>query len=493
MASRKSGSDFHTTGPFCYLDDVPFKIGEKFRSPAKVGLPIGFCLRDCSQFLLEAQYDFSLESKVVEWAKKLKEMKAELALAKAKREGDRGLGFSDGPCPTVTSLPINPVLASLKHNSILTPTPVASGAIKQKLPSPPCTKANFNLADFECEDDPFDKLELKTLNDREELKNILQLHASAGVPLLDVSSLPKAGSDLVEALAPTEQAELDLKPLHKPNGLVSIPQLENCEKVSLSSKVSLSPIMVVSNIKSLSFPKLDADDGEQRAARLTSTFHSTFYSSLKNCSQSKPASLNGHHLSAASVRSALILDNGMATAVSPLPRHPVLPAVSMAGTEVLPSSHNTVTLPATQNHLGLITGLPETTCSTKVSSGSTYTDLFQALSPSKRQCVNTVVGMGYSYESAIKATEKQGQNVEQVLDYLLTHGQLCERGFDPALVEEGMEMYQCSEKKTIEFLQLVCKFREMGFEQKDIKEVLLLYSNDQEKALEDLMARAGAT
>lgn len=35
----------------------------------------------------------------------------------------------------------------------------------------------------------------------------------------------------------------------------------------------------------------------------------------------------------------------------------------------------------------------------------------------------------------------------QVLDYLFTHGQLCEKGFDPLLVEAALEMHQCSEEK----------------------------------------------
>lgn len=45
----------------------------------------------------------------------------------------------------------------------------------------------------------------------------------------------------------------------------------------------------------------------------------------------------------------------------------------------------------------------------------------------------------------------------------------------------------------MEFLQLMSKFKEMGFELKDIKEALLLHNNDQDNALEDLMARAGAS
>lgn len=53
MASKKLGTDFH--GTFSYLDDVPFKIGDKFKTPAKVGLPIGFSLPDCLQVIREMQ------------------------------------------------------------------------------------------------------------------------------------------------------------------------------------------------------------------------------------------------------------------------------------------------------------------------------------------------------------------------------------------------------------------------------------------------------
>ncbi|XP_048220822.1 ubiquitin-associated protein 1 isoform X4 [Perognathus longimembris pacificus] len=121
-----------------------------------------------------------------------------------------------------------------------------------------------------------------------------------------------------------------------------------------------------------------------------------------------------------------------------------------------------------------------------------YSEL-QTLSPSERQCVETVVNMGYSYECVLRAMKKKGENIEQILDYLFAHGQLCEKGFDPLLVEEALEMHQCSEEKMMEFLQLMSKFKEMGFELKDIKEVLLLHNNDQDNALEDLMARAGAS
>ncbi|NXM71186.1 UBAP1 protein, partial [Serilophus lunatus] len=489
-------------GPFSYLDDVPFKIGDKFKTPAKVGLPIGFCLPDSPQLVREAQYDFSLEKKTIEWAEDIKkiqaaqreaERKAEEALAasKAAPEDSTQMGFSEGPCPEAMPPPINPILASLQHNNILTPTPANSSSVKQKVLSPPRPKADFNPADFECEEDPFDKLELKTIDDKEELKNILEIHVGTTGPivaqLLD-NTLPKGGSESVlqdeEVLASIERATLDFKPLHKPNGFITLPQLGNCEKMSLSSKVSLSPITSVSNIKSLSFPKLDSDENDQKSSKLTSTFRSTtclrngtLLSSLQACAQSKASELNGHHVVGFS---ALSEDSARETsASSPSPRLSSLAACT--GEE---SSQSTSTTATHQNFP--VSKVPS-------SSSCPMLELQQGLSASERQCVETVVNMGYSPENVLRAMKKKGQNIDQVLDYLFAHGQLCEKGFDPLLVEAALEMHQYSEEKITELLQLMSQFKEMGFELKDIKEVLLLHNNDRHNALEDLMARAGAS
>ncbi|NWV05266.1 UBAP1 protein, partial [Ptilonorhynchus violaceus] len=452
-------------GPFSYLDDVPFKIGDKFKTPAKVGLPIGFCLPDSSQLVREAQYDFSLEKKTIEWAEDVKkiqaaqreaERKAEEVLAKSKAapEDSTKMGFSEGPCPEAMPPPINPILASLQHNNILTPTPANSSSVKQKVLSPPRPKADFNPADFECEEDPFDKLELKTIDDKEELKNILEIHVGTTGPivaqLLD-NTLPKGGSESVlqeeEVLASIERATLDFKPLHKPNGFITLPQLGNCEKMSLSSKVSLSPITSVSNIKSLSFPKLDSDEGDQKSSKLTSTFHSTtclrngtLLSSLQTCAQSKASELNGHHMAGLST---LNEDSGRET--STLSSSSRLS--SLAGSTVCTEEESSQSTPTTVMHQNFpVSKVPNNTSCTK-QSGDPAPELQQVFSASERQCIETVVNMGYVPEDVLKAMKKKGQNIDQVLDYLFAHGQLCEKGFDPLLVEAALEMHQCSEEK----------------------------------------------
>uniref|UniRef100_A0A8C9H7B8 Ubiquitin-associated protein 1 n=2 Tax=Colobinae TaxID=9569 RepID=A0A8C9H7B8_9PRIM len=465
--------------------------------------------RSGSKWLLRSwvqifMYDFSLEKKTIEWAEEIKkieeaEREAECKIAEAEAkvnsksgpEGDSKMSFSKTHSTATMPPPINPILASLQHNSILTPTRVSSSATKQKVLSPPHIKADFNLADFECEEDPFDNLELKTIDEKEELRNILVGTTGPIMAQLLDNNLPRGGSGSVlqdeEVLASLERATLDFKPLHKPNGFITLPQLGNCEKMSLSSKVSLPPIPAVSNIKSLSFPKLDSDDSNQKTAKLASTFHSTsclrngtFQNSLKPSTQSSASELNGHHTLGLS---ALNLDSGTEMPALTSSQMPSLSVLSVCTDESSPPNTGPTVTPPNFS-VSQVPNMP--------SCPQAYSEL-QMLSPSERQCVETVVNMGYSYECVLRAMKKKGENIEQILDYLFAHGQLCEKGFDPLLVEEALEMHQCSEEKMMEFLQLMSKFKEMGFELKDIKEVLLLHNNDQDNALEDLMARAGAS
>ncbi|XP_069780267.1 ubiquitin-associated protein 1 isoform X2 [Narcine bancroftii] len=505
MASRKSGSDFQNSG-FSYLDDVTFKIGDKFKIPTKVGFPIGFCISDYSTRFREIHYDFSFEKRTVKWAEEIKQIKAAQKAANFRRETTSvtaksevfsgrksGIQSTDGPHSSTFPLPFNPLFAGLRHSKILTPLPANSNTVKQKAPSPSYT-TNFNLADFESEEDPFDKLELKTLNDKEELKNILEVQASSQTTIIpqlnngldvqiarSIDALPSP-----EVQASIEEATSDFKSLHKPNGLINLPQLESCEKVPFSAKVSLPSASPVSNIKSLSFPKLDSDESEQKAAKLAGTSHSTslpngtLFSSVKNCEQYIPV---------VSMRSSssfdLGIDNSIATSSS---MGEVPPVMSTTGTEQ--SSQSVAKVVNSQNH-------PATELFTTnigdAAKRMKCLDPLQALTPSERQCAETIVSMGYSCENVIKAMQKRGENIEQVLDYLFVHGRLCDQGFEPILVDEGLEINHCSEPKTLEFLHLMSKFREMGFEQGAIKEVLVFHNNDQEKALEDLMTRAGAS
>ncbi|XP_034389309.1 ubiquitin-associated protein 1 [Cyclopterus lumpus] len=454
MAARKSGSDAYNNGPSSYLDDVPFKINDKFRCPAKVGFPVGFCLPDCGSLLVDSQYDFSLERRSVHWGVELAEARAAEARATeavAQQEAEsrerlaQDMDAGGGKKPRSAAedhdlLPpaLNPVLAGLSHNDILTPLPAPSLGPRKIQPSTPQLHL-LNLADFEREEDPFDKLELKTLDDREELRNILQ---SQPQPQPPPSVSPPEVSEMSRGNSPSPPSintSLAAKPgfSHKPNGLIA---LLDMDRVGHPGRTGFDADDRPCNIRSLTFPKL-SDSGDPEPVR---------YSPLPAPRQ---------HLTNGSPPTA--------------PKTHVIVAPE-------PTSHTKSGAPKPANPGSGSAGLP---CGGALLS----------MTPSERQCVETLVGMGYSYEGVLRAMQKQGKNVEQVLDYLFVHGRLCERGFDAIAVEECLEMYQCSEEKALQFLELMSRFGEMGFQRDAIKEVLLVHNNDQDKALEDLMARAAAS
>uniref|UniRef100_A0A3P8W4M4 Ubiquitin associated protein 1 n=1 Tax=Cynoglossus semilaevis TaxID=244447 RepID=A0A3P8W4M4_CYNSE len=283
MAAGKSGSDAYNNGPISYLEDVPFKINEKFCCPAKVGLPVGFCLPDCRSLLINTEYDFSLERRSVQWGLELAnaEKKAAMLEAEARdcsdqaQDNDGGgenttMPATDNQDPPPPAL--NPVLVGLSHNAILTPLPAPSLGPRKthKLPVPiPAFSENLS---------------------------------NGG---LGSSSLPCGGALL-------------------------------------------------------------------------------------------------------------------------------------------------------------------------------------SMTPNERQCVETLVGMGYSYEDVLRAMQRQGQNIEQVR---FTQHRCWEIWVICVSHISCLVYCLCA----LQFLELMTRFGEMGFERDAIKEVLLVHNNDQEKALEDLMTRAAAS
>ncbi|XP_035292337.1 ubiquitin-associated protein 1-like [Anguilla anguilla] len=423
MAGWKSGSDFQNSGQYSYLDEVPFKIGDGFRCPAKVGLPVGFCVPDCTSASAQFEYDFSLERRVVRWGKELEEARAnqererreaESSRTRRAASGEQEAERSDGTPPprhldekAPPPPALNPVLARLSHSDILMPLPAPSLAPPRR-PSPPGLPKGFNLADFESAEDPFNKLELKTLNDKEELRSIL----------------------LVQALTPPLPPPVKTDLYHRTNGLVAPPKQEGP-----GGRLDAGPPC---NIRSLSFPKL---------------------------SDSAP---------------------------SPTPRHNLFNGTPPITRRALPQKD----IIARLAHDGILKRsppLPGTGPAPRPPGVVGEGGALFGLTPGERQWVETIVAMGYPYEGVLKAMQRQGQNMEQVLDYLIVRARLCERGFDAGAVEECLEMCQCSEEKALEFLQLASRFGEMGFERDAIKEVLRLHSNDRDKALEELMTRAATS
>ena len=183
---------------------------------------------------------------------------------------DTGGGKKTQSVPEDQDLPppaLNPVLAGLSHNAILTPLPAPSLGPRKTQPSTP-QPHSLNLADFEREEDPFDKLELKTLDDKEELRSILQSQPQPQ-PLPSVSP-PEASQQGPASRGnspspPSTNNSLSAKPGfgHKPNGLVA---LLDMDRVGHSGRVGFDTDDRPCNIRSLTFPKL-SDSGDSEPGR----------------------------------------------------------------------------------------------------------------------------------------------------------------------------------------------------------------------------------
>lgn len=164
---------------------------------------------------------------------------------------------------------LNPVLAGLSHNAILTPLPAPSLGPRKTQPSTP-QQHSLNLADFEREEDPFDKLELKTLDDKEELRSILQSQTQplpppppppASPP--EVSQRVSGSRDNSPSPPSTNTTSLTAnKPssTHKPNGLVALLDMNSLGRMGYETDERPC------NIRSLTFPKL-SDSSEPELAR----------------------------------------------------------------------------------------------------------------------------------------------------------------------------------------------------------------------------------
>ncbi|XP_004687731.1 PREDICTED: ubiquitin-associated protein 1-like [Condylura cristata] len=173
----------------------------------------------------------------------------------------------------------------------------------------------------------------------------------------------------------------------------------------------------------------------------------------------------------------------------PPPLHPGIPAPpprpSTAGTVPPPRSHKPTSPSVSQG-----TCLPSPPQPAQPSY-SDSADLLSALSQEEQDLIRPVVALGYPMHRAIVALQKTGwKSLSQFLNYLNACDRLLQQGYEEGLVEEAMEMFQFSEHQAGQFLYLWEQFRDMGFQQDQIKEALLVHGNRREQALEELVACA---
>ncbi|KAK0089825.1 hypothetical protein PV325_005132 [Microctonus aethiopoides] len=177
-----------------YMDGVQVKIAEAYKPPRKIALPAAYNNKFPDN--TKDSYDFTLEKSILEKWRKVRLINKEVRRARLKERKKREQEKLT-PSPPSSALPANDVLplpvkvAPAPETTILTP---------QRL-SPPVgdlQNVDFNVknngldyADFDNDtSSPFDNMELKTINDMEELAQVLQ-PTSPWVPSSQIETIIK--------------------------------------------------------------------------------------------------------------------------------------------------------------------------------------------------------------------------------------------------------------------------------------------------------------
>ncbi|XP_046620474.1 uncharacterized protein LOC124305275 isoform X2 [Neodiprion virginianus] len=153
------------------MDGVHVKIAEAYKPPRKIALPVAYNnkLPDVSNYV----YDFSLERVVIEKMTEWRKARHTMALARRTRLDEKKKN-EEAPSPplpeTVTQSSVK--VAPAPETTILTPQPLSPSANDLQYIN---MSNGLDLADFDNDtSSPFDNMELKTINDMEELAQVLQ-------------------------------------------------------------------------------------------------------------------------------------------------------------------------------------------------------------------------------------------------------------------------------------------------------------------------------
>lgn len=198
--SHLQGQELHVS----YMDGITVKISEQYKPPPRINLPISYAQRLSQNKQLQDNmpcYSFEIERRVKEQLDILKRIKNEAdenrklrserikeELKVRKEEAEKEMSEKKK-----VSSPIFVNEESSRSNGILQPVRVKSCGILTPIPlnnsgsqinSGSADRSPFNISDFEADtSSPFDNMELKTLNDMEELAQVLRSETTNNVQM----------------------------------------------------------------------------------------------------------------------------------------------------------------------------------------------------------------------------------------------------------------------------------------------------------------------
>ncbi|XP_006129253.2 ubiquitin-associated protein 1-like [Pelodiscus sinensis] len=466
-----------------YLDDIPFKMCKSFEEdPAESTSLISlsdFDIPDCTEILMCTMYDFSLERRVLYWIEAASGQETlwyEVTADVVPTAPPCWLLLVDPKENYVTSTLTEETTGRKAKDGVTHTTSVrrcvslSAADVRSGPPQPRAAPAETESEDWYSEEneysegDEYSSTACEESDDNEE-ENILD-------------------NKCVKNAMPQHSGMYQFRPRSSPV-LLDPPSEKCCHEPVTSGLIKQRRSMILFNSM-----KNELEEAKKKLAALV---HPLNRASVEKKQAPRPFSLYQRSRSSRNLRYGPASDVSLMGTLTPTP-----PPTPCCSPRTLSAARS---IPPIRNHKPTVASLSPYSClpppagtlrppSSHRAHPDSTADLLSALSQEERDLIEPVIALGYPIRRAILALQKTGrQSLGQFLSYLSACDRLLKQGYEEGQVEEAMEMFQYSEKKAAEFLHLLVQFKDMGFQQAEIKEVLLIYENHRDKALEELMTR----
>lgn len=489
------------------MDGVPVKISENYKPPRKITLPVGYQNRTPIASADEV-YDFSLENtvlkKIAEWRKLQEELasrrRESIQKHKAEKKDKSSKGETDWnvPAPVSTSVSVTANSADVttshcrqqhqqqqqqqrqqqaqqqqqhhnnhhhqqqpqqqqqqqqQYSSILTPVPIS---IPHNTVTHNKTNSHhFNLSDFEADtSDPFDTVELKTINDMEELAHVLQPTVPVTSTVPNCYTLPYNSSQHFGMVMESNKDSV----LPHLNGLTGY-------RMTREGGFTTLPVQQKSSAY-VNSPYIWGDNYVEATTNQRS-------------SQQDGAGSGALSKSVPDIMKELDRE------LKEKRRGPTPPTLMSSRLASLGSTglENWKPWPDLDS--------PEQTAALKTSSkqkcSCALPNPFTELSIEEQNLAMHISEMGFPLPRVARACQLVGSDDKKIVEFLLLVQALEERGYPGDRAERALTVNECDLKEAERCLEATTQLLDLGFSEERVAEALAKCNNDRDQALEHLI------
>lgn len=428
------------------IKGIKWKLGEKFRIPDRVVIPPEFLNLQPSEYLFQ-EINTNLEERVIEDYRTKEEnerkQQEELIEREKEKEKERNEMLQKDDLNSVKDRHHTSNNHNFSQNNIQsTPnilTPVLADSVEEKNKRANDTLRPMDLTPFENEQDLFDKVELLSIDDMEELGKVYST-MSTSQPVTNV----QAASNKVSV------KDLDFPSDDLTNDNQS--NLNENDQRSTEKAQKLPPISYagvqngVINVRPIRSSKSNPD------------VHSNLHEQRPSSKSPPPRPSSGQGTTASLFTKTY-------------------------NTECSNDDKNLNSIPNQNGNLQTwnpYTPLPPTT--------PINNDLAN-MDEDRKKLATNMIDMGFPRSSVIRSIEKLGKNDQKVLDYLCAVNSLVEEtGASSQDVESALDVNNSDVKRAKTYLLHLSSLKQLGFNDQNIKEALKTVHNDYNKALDILTA-----